>query len=130
MSLPHAKERPRGSCLSSYDVPEVIPGIRAVLEHHPNRLASLQIVAVAAGVETLSHRTLSDLAHAVAIERLHTVGTAPHAVDHVLRDWHVVHLAPEPRRPFPKSIVIIDRGDACVALLAVQPAVANQFSHG
>ena len=89
----------------------------------------LHFRAVAAGGDLFFQRTLADLAHAFAEDRLPALRTTAVAVDMLRQDGGVVQLGPKFGGLFAQSLVVVFCGDKGIALFAVYTAAGNVQSH-
>ena len=98
---------------------KVFNNIRIVRGNDSESRAFFFFLAVAAGRKTFLHSAFSDSADTFAENSLYSVCAASVAVDMFRQNGRVVQFAPEFRRFFTQSVIVVFCCDVCVALFAV-----------
>ena len=92
-------------------------------------LAGFEVRAFAAGLISLLGHAAADLAELLAVGRFDTGHAASGAVDHLGGEIRPVVGVVEFGQPLAHLVVVIDGGDAGLALLAVYPAACYELFH-
>ena len=103
--------------------------LRIAVPDRTHRGTAVSVRTVAAGGKRFLQDAPADGAKRFAKRRLDSLCPTPQTLDHIRGDRDTIQLAPEFRGSFPKRVVFVQRSEAGIAGLTVQPATGNQIFH-
>ena len=106
---------------------QILQSRRIVFQDSPNSRTLFQIRTVAAGSDTLFHRTLTDATHTLTEYGLNSFSTTALTVDMFRKNRRMIQFSPQLCCFFPQFLVVIDCCEIRVAFFTIQPSASFQL---